>query len=677
MDFSAKQPITYGGSISCASATNPGACLPFERDGARAMERLKTGREYATGVLLLRRYRHIALIICLDVALTVIFFYVVRGHDQDRTQAVFERQADTYVAAVQKGIERNLEVLESIGGLYAASIKVERHEFSEFAQVLLSSHSDIQALEWIPRVRDSERASYEEAARQEGFTTFQFTQRKGQGIMERAARRAEYFPVYYLEPLVGNATAAGFDLASNPARLEALEKARDAGAAVVTARITLVQETGAQYGALIYRPIYRNGAPRETVQERRENLMGFALGVFRIGDMVLESLKELLDRDIDIHLYDDSAPEGERLLLSLPAGSAGDAPVVREPVYALDEMSFHARLDVPGRRWSLRFSPTPEFLASHDTWQEWGVLGAGLTITALLVAYLLSMINRATRVEGLAAKLSEANDELASEITERKEAVEAEHLRTQDLQAAVRALQSTQQQLVQSERLAVVGQIVSGVAHELNNPLSGIWGVSEALAERDLDQTSRAEVTMIRREAERCVRIVQDLLAFARPNVEGKALTSINAAAEAVLQLLRYDLRVNNIEIDVRLQPDLPPVMADSQQIQQVVLNLIVNAEQAMVEARGRGRLLVETRRVGKVIHLLIGDDGPGIPEEALNRVFEPFFTTKEVGKGTGLGLSICYGIILEHGGTIHVESELSKGAMFTVKLPVSGKSPE
>ena len=180
-------------------------------------------------VLTTRRYGPVALLLLAGIILSAISFYVVREQERDLVQADLERHTRTRASALQVEIERSVEVLESIDGLYAASVKVERRDFREFVNVHLSRHSEIQALEWIPRVRDSERVSYEEAARTEGLADFQFTEQVAKGQMERAPRRAGYFPVYYVEPLTGNEAAAGFDLASDATRLEALEKARDTG----------------------------------------------------------------------------------------------------------------------------------------------------------------------------------------------------------------------------------------------------------------------------------------------------------------------------------------------------------------------------------------------------------------------------------------------------------------
>ena len=243
-------------------------------------------------------------------------------------------------------------------------------------------------------------------------------------------------------------------------------------------------------------------------------------------------------------------------------------------------------------------------------------------------------------------------------------------------------LQDERDDKMRSAKLAGIGQLVASVAHELNNPLTSIRGLAQLMKERDdrdLDPRLQRELSMIHREAERSVKIVQNLLSFSRAEgaegAEGaeKAYTSINSAVEAALELRRYELLVNNIHLQVDLQPDLPRTMADPHKIQQVMLNLIINAEQAIFEASDSGTLVVKSGKVGESIQVVVGDDGPGIPEENLGRLFEPFFTTKPAGTGTGLGLSICNSIVREHRGTIRVESELGKGATFLIEVPIVG----
>jgi two-component system NtrC family sensor kinase len=231
-----------------------------------------------------------------------------------------------------------------------------------------------------------------------------------------------------------------------------------------------------------------------------------------------------------------------------------------------------------------------------------------------------------------------------------------------------------QQQLIQSEKLSAIGELISGIAHELNNPLTGVMGYSQLLQLRkDLDERAKDNLLKINNLALRCQKIVQNLLSFARKQKPERTLCDINEVLERTVDLRNYELQVNNIEIVRELDRNLPRTIADAHQLQQVFLNVITNAEQAMLDSHGRGRLLIRTRADGKnrTITVEIGDDGPGIPEAHLSRIFDPFFTTKEVGKGTGLGLSLSYGIIKEHGGNIYARSRPGEGSTFFIEVPI------
>jgi two-component system NtrC family sensor kinase len=224
--------------------------------------------------------------------------------------------------------------------------------------------------------------------------------------------------------------------------------------------------------------------------------------------------------------------------------------------------------------------------------------------------------------------------------------------------------------------MAALGQTVSGVAHELNNPLATILSYAERLSQRPtLEEPVRRGLETILSESERAARIVRNLLTFARKRQTTRAMVDVNLVVRETLALRAYEQRVTNITVIDALAAGLPNVFADGHQVQQVLLNLVINAEQAMLSANGRGILVLRTWHDAdqESVILEINDDGPGIPDDLQPKIFEPFFTTKEVGKGTGLGLSVAYAIVQEHGGRIRLESRPGAGASFYVELPVTG----
>ncbi len=230
-----------------------------------------------------------------------------------------------------------------------------------------------------------------------------------------------------------------------------------------------------------------------------------------------------------------------------------------------------------------------------------------------------------------------------------------------------------EQQIVESERLAAMGAMIGGVAHELNNPLTSILGVSELLQDTETNETARKQLGILQQQARRAAEIVQNLTYFSRPPAPGKSRINLAEVVERTLNLHAYSLRKNNITVDFLKEVGIPYALGDPHQLMQVFLNLIVNAEQAIREARNKGTLRIRLGKGEKTVWVSFHDDGPGIAKENLASIFDPFYTTKRPGRGTGLGLSICKSVMKEHNGTVEAANAADSGAVFTVTLPVAG----
>jgi PAS domain S-box-containing protein len=263
------------------------------------------------------------------------------------------------------------------------------------------------------------------------------------------------------------------------------------------------------------------------------------------------------------------------------------------------------------------------------------------------------------RVRERTVELLQANESLLKEIAERQRAEEQ--------------LQHQQEALFQREKLAAMGSLLASVAHELNNPLSVVMVQADLLCEEVRENTLPERIDLISQSAERCVSIVQNFLALARRTPPQRTQVELNAIVDEAMTLLAYALRVDDVEVHQDLADDLPPLWADRHQLHQVLINLITNAHQALRETPAPRRLGLTTcyDSLASLVILEVADTGPGIPPELQERIFEPFFTTKPPGVGTGLGLPFCRGIIEGHGGTLSVESQVGRGAVFRIKLPV------
>jgi two-component system cell cycle sensor histidine kinase/response regulator CckA len=234
-------------------------------------------------------------------------------------------------------------------------------------------------------------------------------------------------------------------------------------------------------------------------------------------------------------------------------------------------------------------------------------------------------------------------------------------------------------QLLQAEKLAALGQTVSGVAHELNNPLATILTWSERLAGQATDPTTKRGLNTILSESERAAKIVRNLLTFSRKRNTTRSLVHVNQIVRETLSLRAYDQRASNISTIEGLAAGLPQVFADSHHLKQVLLNLIINAEQAMLSTNGRGILIVRSWHDAEkdLVIIEVNDDGPGVPEDVQSKIFNPFFTTKSVGKGTGLGLTVAHALIQDHGGQIRVVSPSNNGTSFYIDLPTGTNLPK
>ena len=234
-----------------------------------------------------------------------------------------------------------------------------------------------------------------------------------------------------------------------------------------------------------------------------------------------------------------------------------------------------------------------------------------------------------------------------------------------------------EERIQESGRLASIGELAAGVAHEINNPLTSVLGFTQLILQEEVPKQLRDDLEKIRSEAQRAGKIVHNLLSFARKHKPEQQRLDLTSILERALELKSFDFKNGNIQLKRELSPDLPSTMVDEHQLVQVIMNLLTNAEQAMNNYQGRGQLIVRTGHTADRIRLSISDDGPGIHQESLAKIFEPFYTTKEVGAGTGLGLSICYGIIQQHGGDIWAESVPGQGTTFHIELPITSPLEE
>lgn len=607
--------------------------------------------------------------ICVGCALSIGAYFIVADLVQHEHKDRFSQAAEINFDEIEKRLNRTVSVLRSITALYAASREVGRDDFRAFVHALGDQRA-VQALEWIPRVPQDQRAAFEEAARENGFPDFAFTERKSQGNMVRAGARAEYFPVYFVEPHAGNEAALGFDLGSSAARLEALNRARDSGEMVASPRITLVQESGGQYGFLVFIPIYRNGAPRSTVAERRANLMGFGLGVFRIGDLIDTAIAEYSSsrNPAIIEVFDQSAPEESRRLYPKTPATVGDGELL--PSYRDTR-----RLSVAGRDWLLVASPTATFAEeTSQQWQAWAVFLTGLLFTGLVALYLKLIAGRTRHVEILVeertVRLRKVNEELEHEVAERKRAEEKLALQAHNL---IRSNEDL-------ERFAAVA------SHDLQEPLRKVQAFGDRLSVKYanvLDEQGQDYIRRMRNACRRMQALIESLLSLSRVSTKGKPFVPVdlNKLVQEVISDLEVCIQDSGATVEFA---NLPTIDADPTQMRQLMQNLIGNAlKYARSAVPPRIEISVEIVSDGAMLpngtpapqcRILFKDNGIGFDSHCAERIFGIFqrLHGRSEYEGTGIGLAICRKIAERHGGTITAQGQPGVGAVFTVTLPIA-----
>ncbi|ATC62784.1 hypothetical protein CMV30_01710 [Nibricoccus aquaticus] len=443
------------------------------------------------------------------------------------------------------------------------------------------------------------------------------------------------------------------------------------------------------FGNRIYTVVAVSGTVRE-----RGPLTGALVVAVRLGESAVQEMKALTRTEIllvangQVAASTLPAADAFEAMTDAAAAQAEGAGAIRD--FEIKEEYFLALAtddrNAPGFRYVLLSSYEQRLRALARTQRLLvGVSVGGILLSALVVWFFVS---RATRPLRELRDMAEAvgrgdfskkvekfsNDECGEvAVAFNRMTVNLQSSRA-ELEKAVVTLNNTQAQLVQSEKLSAVGQFVAGVAHELNNPLTAVIGFSDLLKETVDDPAIRPQIDLIARSGQRCQKIVQSLLSFSRQHAPERKLLRLGALIDDILEIMAYDLRTSGVEVvrEFGEVDALPPIVGDAHQLQQVFVNLLSNARQAIQGFRKDGRIAVRAFVAGETIRLEFQDNGPGIKPEHLAKIFDPFFTTKPVGKGTGLGLSLVYGIMQEHRGTIRVKSEVGQGAVFIIELPVA-----
>ncbi len=557
---------------------------------------------------------------------------LIRGWEQRALEQTSKELADAAVGKLQTKALRSMEILYSVAALFDARGSIDRAEFTSFVRQGLSRQPELLALEWVPRVPESDRAAYESAARADGLADFCFREIDPFGQSAPAARRPEYAPVYYVEPRQENESALGYDLNSDMSRRLALEQARDSGQPVATAPLHLVQESARQTGLLVLLPVYRS-LPPSSLSERRDKLAGFAVAVFRVDDLLAGAINEMERKGIDARLVDESAQESiydgsGRSERSQPAPFAG-----------------RADFEMAGRRWTLEFQPTARFSSAQSPGQWLLVLAGGLSLTILVTSHFYREWKRAR-------ESAAANTALQEEIAVRQKAEKAA--------AAANQAKS---------------DFLASMSHEIRTPLNAILGYAQLLQhDRHLTSEQRDSIAGISASGRHLLGLINEILDLSKIEAGRMELNPADFDVTALASSLRATFQPlcaqKRIGFRIACDPGPQRLCGDEGKLRQVLINLLGNAMK--FTAAGEIYLGIRPEKDGGWMFEVV-DTGLGIPEEEQTDIFKPFHQGRNAAHqgGTGLGLAISQRQIELLGGTLRLHSERGIGSRFYFTIPL------
>ena len=579
------------------------------------------------------RLRPMALPMLLFFGLFVVIFIRVSAWENDEQMLEFRLVSQQAQDRIRAGLDEQVVLLEQLKRSFSRSVPVGRADFKALVTDAVRRFPMVQAIEWAPRVAAGERAAFE-AAQNNAISGFAIREVAPQAAPRRAGERAEYYPVSYIEPLAGNERALGLDLISDPERKATVAEALASGTVTATGPLRLVQEPGQQAGLLLLQRVSSGGSGA-----------GLLVVVLRFGSFV-DTLLGNINTTLRLRLIDSAS--GQRLYDGVSPAASGSR--------------YRQEFDFGLRHYLVETAPTASYLARKRGWQSWALLSAGVLGTGLLGALLLLGTGYAHRiqmqVEERTRELALANRQLQREIEERRSA-----------EAALR----------QAQRMEAIGRLTGGIAHDFNNLLTVVSANAELLGSENLGQRGQRSAAAILRAADRGGRLTRQLLAFSRQQTLRPEIVDLRQRTGEIAEMLARILR-DNIEVTIDLPAGLWPVTIDPGEFDLAILNIAVNARDAMPSG-GRFHFVARNRSVtaqdsiddglvGDFVALTLADTGCGMTAEVMAHAFDPYFTTKEVGAGSGLGLSQVYGFAKQSGGGAVLASVIAGGTWLSLYLP-------
>ncbi|OEJ63672.1 CHASE domain-containing protein, partial [Magnetovibrio blakemorei] len=613
--------------------------------------------------------------------LTVFFVNSGLQWERQRLKFQFDQQLLPLAPAIEQTLSKYINVLYSLEGFYAATPNMTRQQFSKFTQRQFTILPGIQALSWNPLIHQNERAQFESAIQQEGFAHFHITERNADGKLIPANDRDEYVSVQFIEPFDSNIKAFGFDVASNKIRKEALELARATGQPFATAPIKLIQETGSQFGILVFMPIYQTNGSDKTTQKTRTNLTGYMVGVFRGGDIIKSAIEHLDQEGISYRLSDKTEPYNVEVLIETTLHEMTVSVLDEEGIFGgYLPISRHTSVNFAGREWIYEVSPTQSYLTKHRQNDAWIILVGGMVLTSFVGAFFLITTGRR---EFLKDQVEEKTKNLRNQRKiaeqERDKAEQASKAKTNFINVVSHELRTPTQGLKGpleefSKQLALFKGMKKLNALKLAIPSEYREPLQQAINDLETEVVEIANGGL--ESANHLLTLINEILDFAKMDAGKLTInptsTNVSDSINDVINIIGSKIKNKNLDLKLTV-PNNVWVWADPIRLKQILINILGNAEKFCDE----GRISVSVEQEGNLVHFIISDTGLGVPSDKLDIIFKAFEQIDDSMKrefgGTGLGLPLAADLVERQGGKIWVQSEQNVGSHFHFTLPVAG----
>jgi|WetSurMetagenome_2_1015567.scaffolds.fasta_scaffold08923_2 signal transduction histidine kinase/CHASE1-domain containing sensor protein len=611
-------------------------------------------------------YFPLILTMIIGTIVSFILFWVVGKWEQHQREINFKRDAQDRVIAIERTLDHKLKILKSVEGFLQAVVEIGRGEYRLFVSHFLESELGLQALNWIPRVPDDMKDEFQIKATgslPKYLPDFQISELNNQEL-KPVQHHHDHFPAYFLEPLDHFENILGLDLAAIPEFSEMLDKSRVSGKVLVIAHATLGFPDLGQHGMFAFHPIYYLDMPTETPDQRYNALRGFVVGVFHIGNMIIDAMSALEPRPIDLKIY-DATDEEDLHFIYFHSGLSDKENLVSEEQDDDEDIEnegvYYKRFPFAGRMGLIICKPSPGFGITNRGWQSWSVLFLGLLVTALLTLYFHIVMSKAY-FNFKEQERQRVEEELRMQVEER----------TRDLQIAKEYAEQSNQ--AQSKFLA-------NMSHELRTPLNAIIGYSALMLEEAIENEEDyllKDLGRIHSSGEYLLSLINDVLDLSKIKA-GKIefhyeTCDLPKVLKGVQDVAVPLMSKNNNNFSIHYEYHLKTIETDILRLRQVLFNLLSNAAKFTYQ----GTIKLEVFNLDEQGHTWIifkvTDTGKGMTDEEMKKIFDEFeqanIKIAHSYGGTGLGLSISRYFCRLMGGDIRVESEIGKGSTFSVYLP-------